>query len=175
MWRMIFGFWIGKLPGLLVLFWHRCTSRNTTPAKSKHSYVWPSDRTLVPSYQCDRFNKYNRKMVFRTKHLISCIVGICHTKIFPKLIALNYVDLGRLWLISDTILHECEGWTWSSLIADVGLISNPLPHSDAFWRICCRRHYLFYWGFTPLSTLFQLYHGGSSLIHDPLVNKPVLG
>ena len=32
-----------------------------------------------------------------------------------------------------------------------------------------------YWGFTPLSTLFQLYHGDSSLIHDPWVNKPVLG
>ena len=24
-----------------------------------------------------------------------------------------------------------------------------------------------YWGFTPLSTIFQLYHGDSSLIHDP--------
>ena len=36
--------------------------------------------------------------------------------------------------------------------------------------------YLFiYWGFTPLSTLFQLYHIDSSLIHDPWVNKPVLG
>ena len=36
--------------------------------------------------------------------------------------------------------------------------------------------YLFiYWGFTPLSKLFQLYHGDSSLIHDPWVNKPVLG
>ena len=36
--------------------------------------------------------------------------------------------------------------------------------------------YLFiYWGFTPLSTLFQLYHGDSSLIHDRWVNKPVLG
>ena len=34
---------------------------------------------------------------------------------------------------------------------------------------------LFYWGFTPLLTLFQLYHGNSSLIHDPWVNKPVLG
>ena len=32
-----------------------------------------------------------------------------------------------------------------------------------------------YWGFTPLSSLFQLYHGDSSLIHDPWVNKPVLG
>ena len=30
---------------------------------------------------------------------------------------------------------------------------------------------LFYLGFTPLSTLFQLYHGDSSLIHDPWVNK----
>ena len=30
---------------------------------------------------------------------------------------------------------------------------------------------LFYWGFTPLSTLFQIYHGNSSLIHDPWVNK----
>ena len=29
--------------------------------------------------------------------------------------------------------------------------------------------------FTPFSTLFQLYHGDSSLIHDPWVNKPVLG
>ena len=34
---------------------------------------------------------------------------------------------------------------------------------------------LFYWGFTPLSTLFHLYHGDSSLIHDPWVNKPVPG
>ena len=32
-----------------------------------------------------------------------------------------------------------------------------------------------YWGFTPLSTLFQFYHSDSSLIHDPWVNKPVLG
>ena len=36
--------------------------------------------------------------------------------------------------------------------------------------------YLFiYWSFTPLLTLFQLYHGDSSLIHDPWVNTPVLG
>ena len=35
--------------------------------------------------------------------------------------------------------------------------------------------FLFYWRFTPLSTSFQLYHGDSSLIHDPWVNKPVLG
>ena len=35
--------------------------------------------------------------------------------------------------------------------------------------------YLFYWGFTPLPTLFQLSHGDSSVIHHPWVNKPVLG
>ena len=36
-------------------------------------------------------------------------------------------------------------------------------------------HYLFiYWGFTPLSTLFQLYHGDSSLIHDPWVNREAI-
>ena len=29
--------------------------------------------------------------------------------------------------------------------------------------------------FTPFSTLFHLYHGDSSLMHDPLVIKPVLG
>ena len=29
-------------------------------------------------------------------------------------------------------------------------------------------------GLTPISTLFQLYHGNSSIIHDPWVNKPVL-
>ena len=32
----------------------------------------------------------------------------------------------------------------------------------------------FNWSFMPLSTLFQLYHVDSSLIHDPWVNKPVL-
>ena len=43
---------------------------------------------------------------------------------------------------------------------------------------CCFQFYIYlfiYRGFTPLSTLFQLYHGDSSLIHDPWVNKPVLG
>ena len=30
-------------------------------------------------------------------------------------------------------------------------------------------------GFYAASTLFQLYHGDSSLIRDPWVNKPVLG
>ena len=35
--------------------------------------------------------------------------------------------------------------------------------------------YLFYLSFTPFLTLFQLYHVDSSLIHDPWVNKLVLG
>ena len=35
--------------------------------------------------------------------------------------------------------------------------------------------FISFWGFTPLSTLFQLYHGDSSLTHDPWVNNPVLG
>ena len=30
-------------------------------------------------------------------------------------------------------------------------------------------------GLTPFSTLFQLYHGNSSLIYDRWVNKPVQG
>ena len=30
---------------------------------------------------------------------------------------------------------------------------------------------LFYWGFTPFSTLFQLYHGDNKLMRDPWVNK----
>ena len=34
---------------------------------------------------------------------------------------------------------------------------------------------LFCWGFTSFSTLVQLYHGDSSLIHEPSVNRPVLG
>ena len=34
---------------------------------------------------------------------------------------------------------------------------------------------LFYFGFTPLLTLFQLYRGGCSIMYDPWVNKPVLG
>ena len=29
-------------------------------------------------------------------------------------------------------------------------------------------------GFMPFSTLFQLYHHDSSLIHDPWVNRPAL-
>ena len=50
------------------------------------------------------------------------------------------------------------------------LICIPLSFKKVLDLIC-----LFYWGFTPLSTLFQLYHGDSSLIRDPWVNKPVLG
>ena len=33
----------------------------------------------------------------------------------------------------------------------------------------------FYYDFTPFSILFKLNHGDSSHIHDPRVNKPVLG
>ena len=36
------------------------------------------------------------------------------------------------------------------------------------------KKFIYLSGFTPLSTLFQLYQGDSSLIHDPWVNKPVL-
>ena len=32
-----------------------------------------------------------------------------------------------------------------------------------------------YWSFTLFSTLFQLYHGDSSPIHVPWVNKQILG
>ena len=38
-----------------------------------------------------------------------------------------------------------------------------------------RKVLFIYLSFMPFSTLFQLYHGDSSLIHDPCVNKPVLG
>ena len=55
-----------------------------------------------------------------------------------------------------------------------------LLSENILWKLCSINRIwnmifiLFYWGFTPFSTFFQLYHGNSSLIHDPWVNKPVL-
>ena len=34
---------------------------------------------------------------------------------------------------------------------------------------------MIYWDYTPFSTLFQLYHGDSPLIHDPWVQQKVQG
>ena len=51
-----------------------------------------------------------------------------------------------------------------------GLMKEKSIFVSKHCKIC-----LFYWGFTPISILFQLNHCNISHIHDPWVNKQVLG
>ena len=82
----------------------------------------------------------------------SIIIGILSTVYLNKLVNVYMLYVLYVFYIHKFISHMYIIYKWTKALP---IIVNKVLN-------------LFInWGFTPLSTLFQLYHVDSSLIHDP--------